>query len=123
MGTKTNRPAEMPAGRPLCSECGTREVFSKGKFRDGRIRLSNLCNSCHRVKYNMGNFEYTKHKKLSCEYCGFVAIHRVQLDVHHLDGNNKNNDIDNLQTLCANCHRLVTELQRRDTNHEFQRRF
>ena len=31
-----------------------------------------------------------------------------QLDIDHIDGNRENNDIINLQTLCANCHRLKT---------------
>jgi 5-methylcytosine-specific restriction endonuclease McrA len=31
-----------------------------------------------------------------------------QLDLDHIDGNNTNNNIDNLQTLCANCHRYKT---------------
>jgi len=35
-----------------------------------------------------------------------------QLDVDHIDGNHKNNEINNLQTLCANCHRLKTKLER-----------
>jgi 5-methylcytosine-specific restriction endonuclease McrA len=41
-----------------------------------------------------------------CERCGFIPLHPRQLDVHHLDGNKANNDLSNLQTLCANCHRL-----------------
>lgn len=42
--------------------------------------------------------------------CGFVAIHSVQLDVDHIDGNHANNDVSNLMTLCANCHRLKTQM-------------
>jgi 5-methylcytosine-specific restriction endonuclease McrA len=30
----------------------------------------------------------------------------------HVDGNRLNNDISNLQTLCANCHRLKTHEKR-----------
>ncbi len=60
-----------------------------------------LCNSCTRKPY-------TRHKKEYCEECSFVAKHRVQLDVDHVDGNKKNNDLSNLKTLCANCHRLKT---------------
>lgn len=48
------------------------------------------------------------YKKDSCEKCGFLAEHSCQLDVDHIDGNKKNNDPYNLQTLCANCHRLKT---------------
>lgn len=52
--------------------------------------------------------QYLALKKTYCEHCGFVAIHRCQLDVDHIDGNHFNNDTSNLQTLCANCHRLKT---------------
>lgn len=53
---------------------------------------------------------YTTHKKGYCEKCGFIAEHRCQLDVDHIDGNHDNNQLSNLQTLCANCHRLKTHL-------------
>lgn len=51
---------------------------------------------------------YIIHKKENCELCGFVPTHSCQLDVDHIDGNNRNNKPENLQTLCANCHRLKT---------------
>lgn len=53
-------------------------------------------------------WRYRRHKKDYCENCGFLPIHSCQLDVDHVDGNRKNNDPSNLRTLCANCHRLKT---------------
>ena len=50
--------------------------------------------------------------KTKCENCGFIAMHSCQLDIHHIDGNHDNNDKNNLQVLCANCHRLVTFLNK-----------
>lgn len=41
-----------------------------------------------------------KHRKPSCESCGTTA----SLQVHHRDGNWKNNNPQNLRTLCASCH-------------------
>lgn len=55
---------------------------------------------------------YRKFKKHYCEQCGFKALDPCQLDVDHVDGNHKNNEISNLQTLCANCHRLKTKMNR-----------
>lgn len=63
-------------------------------------------------KYNarriVSRTEYIKHKKTTCQKCGFIPQHPVQLDVDHMDGNVSNNDPSNLMTLCANCHRLKT---------------
>lgn len=47
-------------------------------------------------------------KEDQCRRCGFIPEHLCQLDVDHIDGNHLNNDPENLQTLCANCHRLKT---------------
>ena len=86
--------------RPMCV-CGE-PVRSKGVGRTG-LRIWDR--RCYRCRFKT----YTLHKKDYCELCGFVAIHRVQLDVDHIDGNHANDDPNNLQTLCANCHRLKTQ--------------
>jgi heterodisulfide reductase subunit B len=41
-----------------------------------------------------------------CEICQIEEWNgkRLPLEVHHLDGNNKNNKKENLQVLCPNCH-------------------
>ena len=65
--------------------------------------------SC-RTKSNNNRVKLVQHKKSYCEACGFVAIHRSQLDIDHIDGDHSNNSLNNLQTLCANCHRLKTHL-------------
>jgi len=48
------------------------------------------------------------HKGELCEWCAFIPEHSVQLCVDHIDGDKKNNDPANLQTLCHNCHSLKT---------------
>ncbi|MBA2617887.1 MAG: HNH endonuclease [Rubrobacter sp.] len=48
------------------------------------------------------------YKKGMCERCGFRASHPSQIDVHHVDGDRTNDVPSNWQSLCANCHRLVT---------------
>lgn len=55
-------------------------------------------------------------KKSYCENrdgrLGYVCVapitHPAQLEVDHIDGNHANGSADNLQTLCANCHRHKT---------------
>ena len=41
-----------------------------------------------------------------CEICGIGEWigKPITMQIHHKDGNNKNNSIDNLQLLCPNCH-------------------
>jgi 5-methylcytosine-specific restriction endonuclease McrA len=46
-----------------------------------------------------------------CEKCGWGEKNPfsglIPLEIHHLDGNYKNNKIENLQVLCPNCHSLT----------------
>lgn len=47
----------------------------------------------------------------SCQICGWHEKNKltgeVPLQVHHIDGNCKNNSEENLQLLCPNCHSLT----------------
>lgn len=46
-----------------------------------------------------------------CEKCGWGEVNkytgRIPLQIHHMDGNCKNNNEENLQLLCPNCHSLT----------------
>jgi hypothetical protein len=45
-------------------------------------------------------------KSDTCIRCGFQAEDRCQMDLDHIDGDRRNHVVDNMQTLCSNCHRL-----------------
>ena len=77
----------------------------KCKQKSKDIRLNR-----NAVKQQKKQRPYRFYVKSSCEFCGFIPVHICQLDVDHKDGNKSNNDISNLQTLCANCHMLKTYL-------------
>lgn len=49
---------------------------------------------------------YKEHK---CECCGNAEWmgKKIPLEVHHKDGNKKNNNLSNLELLCPNCHALT----------------
>lgn len=92
--------------RGMCVKCGKnpQQHIGRGKYRS-------LCAGCHRRRHEMtmpSYRPYIKHRKDKCERCGFIPEHPCQLDVDHIDGNHDNDDPTNLQTLCANCHRLKT---------------
>ena len=63
--------------------------------------------------YGMGNGEHSYRSKAlafydpSCSICGYnedIAL----LEVHHIDENRKNNELDNLIVLCPMCHKKLT---------------
>lgn len=97
--------------RATCAVCGPTRIKtrnSKAKTLPARFK----CWAMYKKYEHSHKFPYRRHKKDHCELCGFVAVYKGQLDVDHIDGNHKNNDINNLQTLCANCHRLKTHLNK-----------
>lgn len=44
-----------------------------------------------------------KHKCECCQLCSWQE-QKIPLELHHKDGNRKNNRLDNLELLCPNCH-------------------
>jgi 5-methylcytosine-specific restriction endonuclease McrA len=45
-------------------------------------------------------------KQYKCEICGIKdwLNEKIVLEIHHIDGDNKNNKLNNLMILCPNCH-------------------
>jgi hypothetical protein len=93
----------------ICSVCGDTRIKirnRKGATPNSRWR----CIAVYKKNHKKSVYPYSVHKKAQCEHCGFMPSHSSQLDVDHIDGDRFNNDPKNLQTLCANCHRLKTHL-------------
>jgi len=104
----------------VCNKCKVTTKRSLMRLYPNGVMKHRICKRC-RLSAWMGYLEakgsingqrfYFKYKKKFCETCGFIGD-ACQLDVDHIDGNHKNNDPINLQTLCANCHRLKTRLNK-----------
>lgn len=95
----------------LCAVCGPTNIALRD---NNKIPLASKY-KCNFIRNKVRRFKdrpYTRYRKEFCEACGFIPEHYSQLDVDHIDGNNNNNDPSNLQTLCANCHRLKTIVNR-----------
>ena len=99
-----------------CSHC--KQVFTQK--RCDQIFCSRACKHYHILTKK--RHPYRLSKKSECELCGFIPVDLCQLDVDHIDGNHKNNEVSNLQTLCANCHRLKTKTAKDGTYSQKQRR-
>lgn len=61
--------------------------------------------SSHKLKRKLIQDGYKEYK---CELCGLSIWQNIQipLELHHKDGNHFNNQLDNLQILCPNCHAI-----------------
>ena len=91
----------------ICEICGPVPIRNRGKKPNGYQRWR--CGKLGFHNQTRQTRPYRQHLKDVCEICSFVPEDLCQLDVDHIDGNKKNNDPSNLQTLCANCHRLKTK--------------
>ena len=87
---------ETESGFHYCSkECGNRH---KNQIRKEKGEWDNSLN------YRLKAFEKYPHECLCCHWNEDERI----LEVHHIDENHNNNDINNLCILCPTCHRKIT---------------
>ncbi len=114
--------------RVLCEACSSIRRESQRKRRIGRVSkglclqcgepvCSHSCQMCekHWLIYNQKSREtyFDGHRLEALDrdsHCCQICSSHLRLDVHHIDGNAANNDLDNLITLCGYCHKAVTAL-------------
>lgn len=123
MGIHRYRKLESPDVRGICVRCNK----NPQKPKSGGLKFSSICRQCDKELYSKDKEKerirertkirnkkkakpYKVFKKDHCESCGFIPVHSCQLDVDHKNGDHQDNTPDNLQTLCANCHRLKTHM-------------
>ena len=63
----------------------------------------------HGCSQNVRTYLYSKH--MGCQICGWDKVNqstnRIPLEIHHIDGDYKNNSPENIQILCPNCHSIT----------------
>lgn len=84
----------------------------KNGEQDGLIKNDKM--SRHLRKYLL------KKNNFSCQKCGWNKINqfikKCPVEIHHIDGNFRNNKEENLEILCPNCHSL-TQTFRNNNGH------
>lgn len=60
-----------------------------------------------------------------CEKCGWgeknLYTKKIPLEIHHIDGDYKNNIESNLQLLCPNCHALTSNFKSRGQGRPYRK--
>ena len=113
-----------PISNVICALCKTDFYLSKSKKKRSKSGLYFCCRA-HKDEaqciggikeimpphygntlqdYRVVAFVINKKTK-QCERCGYNA-HEACIVVHHKDRDRKNNNITNLEILCANCHAI-----------------
>lgn len=99
-----------------CKACG-KEIYRRKsdmkKNISGNFFCSKSCaasfNNASSPKRQVTNYRIKAFRTYPhrCEICGFFEDEKL-LEVHHIDENRKNNDIENLIILCPICHAKIT---------------
>ena len=62
----------------------------------------------------------------NCDECGWDKVNiytgNIPIELEHIDGNFKNNKVDNLKLLCPNCHSLTSTYKSLNTGKGRDRR-
>jgi 5-methylcytosine-specific restriction endonuclease McrA len=105
----------VPPERPICRQCNERpcdRAYGLPHHQWWRPR----CRKCRHPNQPSGKISRDKARGRLldllgriCERCGFVPEDTCQLDIDHRNGNPFDRSRENLQVLCANCHRLKTK--------------
>lgn len=73
----------------------------------------------YRSSYKLKNRILKEHiKEYRCENCGNTEWQgqKIPLELHHINGNNMDNRLENLQLLCPNCHALTDNYRGSNTH-------
>lgn len=101
--------------RVLHSKSGL--FFCSRECKDFAQSIEGGCEAIRPIEYKTGITYYRekaiKNKPMECEECGIKESDI--LEVHHKDGNRKNNNLSNLIILCPNCHARHTKKKQKHT--------
>lgn len=97
--------------RPICKMCNDRPRAVSYIRANGTTQYRSLCDACLKLKKqnilpkpDIPQWRNSGYKKKTvCDSCKFTSRYSSQMLVVHIDGNENNNNIINLRTICLNC--------------------
>jgi hypothetical protein len=102
-----------------CLNCDKEIIRNTKKYcNDNCVREKRWKDIVYKIENNISGVNFRNHKKYliekygdNCMKCGWCEKNpmtdRVPIELEHIDGNSKNNNLDNLELLCPNCHSLT----------------
>lgn len=97
------------------------KAWNKGKKNEARKRkiedyFSNKYRiQSYKLKKRLLDEEYFEYKCQNCNQSNWMDC-KIPLELHHIDGNNLNNNLNNLSLLCPNCHALTDNYRAKNKN-------
>ena len=76
-------------------------------------------NSKHKNSLVIKYLKVLKLIEYKCKECSIINSYNgkfIKLELHHIDGNNKNNKLENLVFLCPNCHSQTDNFRAKNKN-------
>lgn len=89
-------------------------IHERTKPEEILVKNSIYTSGLHRSSNRIKTLLFTSNlKEKKCECCNLNIWlgNIIPLELHHIDGDNKNNCIENLQILCPNCHSLTNNFR------------
>lgn len=92
-------------GIEYAGNMGGKGIKTDPKYKTAEEYIQSSCVKSHILKQKLIRDRIKENK---CEICGYSEWlgQPIPLELHHKDGNHYNNNLDNLQVICPNCHAL-----------------
>lgn len=92
-------------GIEYAGNMGGKGIKTDPKYKTAEEYIQSSCVKSHILKQKLIRDGIKENK---CEICGYSEWlgQPIPLELHHKDGNHYNNNLDNLQVICPNCHAL-----------------
>lgn len=86
------------------------------KWKNGEINGSR---GKYSISSHIKHYLFEKYNS-KCQLCGWskmnIYTNKIPLEIHHIDGNYKNNKEENLQLICPSCHSLTETYKSHNKN-------
>ena len=92
-------------GIEYAGNMGGKGIKTDPKYKTAEEYIQSSCVKSHILKQKLIRDGIKENK---CEICGYSEWlgQPIPLELHHKDGNHYNNNLNNLQVICPNCHAL-----------------